>query len=160
MDETSLNKMKALTENIKSGKRVVLLPPGIFALILSVVLLIASTVTFFGSVLSLYFNNIDVSYKAIIQFGAMLILVVMVIFPALMVFQGKKKFAGWSAVYALLICGLSLLIFILKSFEHPGVNFAPPLTISFIGGLLAYFVIRSKSYSLLQEFFYLLKQTD
>jgi hypothetical protein len=160
MEKTSHNEIKALTDSIKSGKRVVLLPPGIFALILSVGLLIASTVTFFGSLIALYFNDIDVSYKAIIQFGAMLILIIIVIFPALMVFQGKKNFASWSAIYALLICGLSLLILILNLLGYPGGYVEQPLAISFVTGLLAYFVIRSKSYRLLQEFFYLLKQTS
>jgi len=159
MKATSLDNLKVLTDSIKAGERVVLLPPGIFSLIAIIVLLIVATVTLTGSFISIFASTADVSIKAGIQFSSMGVIFLFIIFPGLMIFQGNKKFTAWSYYYAIVLVLASSLFIAIKVLELFNASFSiEPVLICFLTSLTSLLLLRSSSFILLKEFFYLLKK--
>ncbi len=160
MTSASLTELKELTDSIKAGERVILLPPGIFTLIAIIGLLITATVTFFGSSISIFASEVEIPIKVAIQFTSMGIFLIFVIFPSLMVFQGNKRFSTLSIFYSISLLILSLLLTLaaVTNLINSDASITP-LLISFVSSLLAYILLRSTSFLLLKEFFYYLKKT-
>lgn len=159
MKPVALNDLKALTDSIKEGKRVVMIPPGIFSLILLILLLITSTVTFFGSAISIFAADTETSIKASIQLASLVLLFIFVIFPSLMIFSGKKQFSIISLYYAVAILFISCLILAGAFANQVSIqNSLTPLVICIASCVASIFVYKSPSFLLIKEFFYLLKK--
>lgn len=159
MKITSLDNLKVLTDSIKAGERVVLLPPGIFSLITIIILLIVATVTMTGSLISVFASTVDVSIKAGIQFSSMGVIFLFVIFPSLMIFQGNKKFTAWPHYYSIVLVMTSSLLIAIKLLALFNASFSiEPVLFCFFASLASLLLLRSSSFILLKEFFYLLKK--
>lgn len=156
MSKKDLPLLKSLTDSIKKGERVVLLPPGIFLLISVIGLSIAAIVLISGVVIHLFFSTISTPMKASIQFGSMGIFLVFVVFPALMLFLGKKHFASWHRWFSIFLFTVSFFLLIFD-FLNQGIFFKPLLG-SLIASGLAWFTTNTAGYILFTEFFHLLKQ--
>lgn len=153
-----IDNLRALTDSIKAGERVVLFPPGMLSLVTLVLLLVIDTVLITSSFVSVFFIEASFQQQAIIQFSGLGVSFLFVILPNLMVLSGKKSFSIFTFYYAwfLLLCsfimitlGLIGLLLLAKVIVI--------LIISFAVSLGCIFVYKSPAYILVKEFFYLLK---
>jgi len=159
MNNTTTEHLKELTDSIKAGERVVLLPPGIFSLVAVVILLIIASVALVGSLISIFASGEAPSFKAGIQFSSMLVIFIFVIFPGLMIFQGKKSLSLWMFFYASVVLIASSFLIIINMSHFLNYNFSnTPLLFSLIFSLSSLYVMRTGSFHTLKEFFYLLKK--
>jgi hypothetical protein len=156
-----IDNLRALTDSIKAGERVVLFPPGMFSLIALVLLLVINTVLITSSLINIFFTEADFKQQALFQFSSLGISFLLVILPNLMVLSGKKKFSILSYYYSWLILVFSVLMLALGLSGLLVLNKAAViLTISFIVSLSCIFIYRSAAYLLVKEFFYLLKNPE
>ncbi len=160
MSTPPLSELKALTDSIKAGKRVILLPPGMLVLISIIGLLIAATVTLSGPMISLFAHGLPISIQVGFQFVGMLCIFVFAILPGLMVLHGKPAFTTLSVFYSLLLLLASalMLVLILAGVIVSARHFALPLGIAAVTALLALSLLHSSRFALLKEFFRLLRQ--
>ncbi len=156
-----LENIKALTESIKKGERVVLFPPGITSLIALVLILIVTTVLVASSIINIFFYHYGIETKALVQFSGLGIAVVFAIFPNLMVLSGKMKFSIMCFYYSLSIAILSFTILLSGFFQLFSLNNATyPLLASIALSITCIFIYRSASYQLIKNFFYYLKNSE
>jgi len=150
-----------LINEIKQGKRIVLFPPGMMIFIAFIMLMIANTVLFFGSSLSIFLPDAETPVKATSQLASLLVLFVFVILPALMVLSGKKHFSIISFYYALALTVLSAIILLLGFTQVVSLfNTTLPLLACIAISITCLYIYNSASYRLLKEFYYLLKNPE
>lgn len=156
-----VDNLRALTDSIKAGEKVVLFPPGMFSLIALVLLLVINSILITTSFINIFLSETDLQQQAILQFSSLGISFLLVIFPNLMVLSGKKKFSILSYYYAWLLLIFAVFILVLGFSGLLVLNkIAVILIISLIVSLICIFIYRSAAYMLVREFFYLLKNPE
>jgi hypothetical protein len=160
MNKITLNELNALTDSIKTGKRVLLFPPGISVFVLFILLLIIGTVLLVGPAISIFLPSAAVPVKATLQLGSLLFVFVFVIFPGLMIFSGQKQFSIISYYYSLGLLICSIVILSLGFLDIVSLNNTIlPLISTSILSVLSVFIYKSAPFVLLKEYFYLLKKS-
>lgn len=150
MKPDELVKIKDLVERVASGDRIILFPPGLWSIIVTIMLLIVSTITLSGFMLFIYGHGLAVSSKAAFRFVGMLAVLLFVIIPGLMIFRGKKKARIVMNAYAwvLLAGNLFLLVAMTKW----------PVVFSVLVSFLSVYLLGSRWFIGCTEFYFLLKQ--
>ncbi len=157
MNKNSLTKLNKLVDDILAGNRTVLIPPGIFYVATSIGLLLIASVFLMGGTLSLFASFITVKQTAAAQLISVFPIVICVLFPSFMLFQGKKQYLKIKFFYIDFIVLYSII-----SLAWAGITtgtFWMPFIVSCALGLTARLIVRSTPYKLCLEFFYLLKKT-
>lgn len=160
INDSRLAELQALVKEIKSGQRVVIFPPGLWAFLLAIFAAIVALVTCVGPMISLFAAGAEPSAKAGMQFGGLLALVVGVVFPSLMVFQGKKQFIGILRGFAAVLAVIALVVILLitSGVISAGMDYRPPLILSLVLSSTTFILAASVPYRLLSEFYFYLKQ--
>lgn len=141
MEGGKLGKLKALTDSIRAGQRVVLLPPGIFVVVASIFLLLFTTVLLVGSMISLLGRELLPQHKALIQFSSFFLIIVFIISPSFMLIQGKKKFIKRKYYYSLSVILVGVLMILLNSAK--GNDQVIPLYMGVLGGVSSFLLIKA-----------------
>ena len=150
MNPDELVKINKLVDSVTTGERIVLFPPGLWSIIMTILLLIVSTVTLSGFLISIYGVDLEASSKAAFQFAGMLAVLLFVIIPGLMIFRGKKKSRSVMKAYAwLLVAGNLFLLIVMTKW---------PAVLSVLVALLAVYLAGSRWFIGCSEFYFLLKQ--
>jgi hypothetical protein len=151
MKSEKLSEIEALVESVVRGERVVIFPPGFWAVIAAIMLFIGSTVMLSGMLISIYGQNIEVGEKVFFQFLGLVAILIFVIIPGLMVFRGHRRISlvlkgyGW-----ILITGNLVLIFIM---------FKLPVLLSLVLASFAVYLIGSRWFRNCSEFYFLINQS-
>ena len=157
MNSDQLSELEKLVESVRQGQRVVFLPPGIAAFVAVNLLLIASFITLFAPIMSVISSNWEMGQKATGQFLIILLAVGCIVPPALLITRGRKYMRRWFTLLS------SAMAFVAALMVTTGMlmdiqalqNQAPPLFVCIITSSLAALLIKSNSYQLLTQFYYL-----
>lgn len=156
-----LENLKELTDSIKKGERIVLLPPGIFSLITLVLSIIITTVLIASSLIKIFFSGNSFEIIAALQFSGLGLTFAFAILPNLMILSGKKKYSIFCFYYTLSLLATSSFILLTGFLNFIDLNNTTiPLLVSITLSLACIFIYHSTSYLLVREFFYYLKNPE
>lgn len=161
LNDTRLAELQTLVEEIKTGQRVVVFPPGLWAFLLSIFAAIVALVTCVGPLISLFAVGASPGMKAGMQFTGLLALLIGVVFPSLMVFQGRKQFIALLRGFAAILAVTALVVIFSVSFGFisADMDYRPPLILSLVTSAMAFLLPASVPYRLMSEFYFYLKQS-
>ncbi len=152
-----LSKLQKIADEVRSGRRVILFPPG-QAFFVSVILLsIAAfglTTVFVNAALT---SALELSVRANIQFVSVLLVVPLVVFPGIMITRGKKRFAAILRASFLLYL-LAALVLIIRDILFLGAESLPPFVLIVGLSLVGFWLSYRPGFILYCEFFYLVKR--
>ena len=153
MKESHLTELQQLTDSIVRGERVVLFAPGLWSVILVVFLLLGSTVILLGSLISVCCAELEAPSKAAYQLMGFVALFLFVILPSLLIFRGIKAGRSIMLAYSAVLVGVSICsVLLLKAESH-----LIPFFLSLVTATVSFFLLKTPSYILCSEFYYLLK---
>lgn len=158
MKTSQLKELENIVASVKSGQQFVLFPPGIIVVIVSIITLIVATVLLTGGLISNFAADILPSQKAIIQFIAILCILVFIILPNLLLFKGRKKYIKIQYYYSIAMVFVSGLVLLNQVLSHSQIILL--FILSLVCALIAERLMKSNTYLLCMEFYYLLKKTD
>lgn len=153
-----LSELQKIADEVRSGRRVILFPPG-QAFFVSVILLsIAAfglTTVFVSAALT---SALELSVRANIQFFFVLLVVPLVVFPGIMITRGKKRFAALQRGSFLLYL-VAALVLVIREVLFIGAGSLPPFVLIIGLSLLGLWLSYRPGFILYCEFFYLVKRT-
>lgn len=154
---TDVSGVQKIAEEVRSGRRVILFPPG-QAFFVSVILL---SITAFGLttvfVSAALTSALELSVRANSQFFSVLLVVPLVVFPGIMITRGKKRFAALLRASFLLYL-VAALVLIIRDILFLGAGSLPPFVLIIGLSLLGLWLSYRPGFILYCEFFYLVKR--
>lgn len=156
MNQTEL---QALIEDIKTGHKVVLFPPGMLYFIVAIMLSVVAVVSCIGPMVSILANQAPPGEKAAYQMLGLALLFVGSVLPSLMIFRGKKQFLLlFRCALGLIILASTLMLLSLSfGLVEMEIDVRPPLLVSFLLSATAVFLTTCTQYKLLCDFYFYLK---
>lgn len=152
-----LSELRKIADEVRSGRRVILFPPG-QAFFVSVILLsIAAfglTTVFVSAELT---SALELSVRANIQFLSVLLVVPLVVFPGIMITRGKKRFSALLRTSFLLYL-LAALGLIVRDILFRDAGSVPPFVLIVGLSALGLWLSYRPGFILYCEFFYLVKR--
>lgn len=152
-----LVELGALVDEIKSGKRVVLFPPGqsyfISTIILALLAFSLATV-FITSALT---NDLPMHVRATTQFFSTILIIPIIVFPGVMITRGKKRFSAWLRV-AFIFFILSTFFVAVRNVIVHDLEFSFMVFWVWAVSSIGYWLSRRPGFNLYCEFFSLLKK--
>lgn len=149
--------LQKIADEVRSGRRVILFPPG-QAFFVSVILLsIAAfglTTVFVSAALT---SALELSVRANSQFFSVLLVVPLIVFPGIMITRGKKRFATLLRASFLLYL-IAALVLIIREVLFFGAGSLPPFVLIIGLSLLGLWLSYRPGFILYCEFFYLVKR--
>ncbi len=149
--------MDVLVEQVATGKRILLFPPGIFVFLsVMTILPIIATVFLGGGSIGWLLINASPGEKAFTQFAIIILDVLLVVGSSLMVAKGKKRYLKVIKYYILFLASISSIFLAYHSVIYDTLNSS--FMWSAIVSSFTLWLMQTPSYLVFVEYMYLLQK--
>lgn len=151
------SELERLADDVRQGRKVLLFPPGQTYFIGTIMLSLLGFAVTTASTISLWTTGLPVNVGAIIQMASILLIIPGLVFPALMVTRGKKRYANWMRIFIIMVALAATAMLILNKL-HWQQNQTTPLLIGLGISSAALWLSVRPQFLLFCELFYLIKR--